>query len=54
MLQRLTRQELQSENEMLRTKLEMAQRIISDALGYEDEDSDLEDDDEEEEEVDDQ
>lgn len=49
MLQRLTRQDLQIENEMLRTKLEMAQRIISDALGYEDEDPDLEEDEDEDE-----
>lgn len=48
-MQRLTRQDLQIENEMLRTKLEMAQRIISDALGYDDDESDTEEDEDEEE-----
>lgn len=47
-----TRQELESENEHLRTQLEMAQKIISEALGYDDDDDgadeDLQDDEEDE------
>jgi hypothetical protein len=51
-MQRLTRQELQTENEVLRSKLEMAQRIISDALGYEDEEEEEDVDQDEDEETD--
>jgi hypothetical protein len=51
-MQRLTRQDLEIENEALRTKLEMIQRTISDALGYEDEDAESEEDEEDEDEED--
>ena len=39
-----TRQELENENEHLRTQLEMAQKIISEALGYDDDDDDADED----------
>jgi hypothetical protein len=42
-----TKQELESENEHLRTQLEMAHKIISEALGYDGDDA-ADDDDAEE------
>lgn len=41
---RLTKQELETKNETLRTKLEAAHRIISDALDYDTEEEDNDDD----------
>ncbi len=43
-MDRPTRQELEYENEHLRSKLEMAQTIISEALGYEEMEEASEDD----------
>ena len=41
---RMTRHELEEENETLRSKLEEAHELISEALGYEDAEPDDEDD----------
>ena len=45
---RMTKQQLEEENEFLRQKLEAAHDAIEDALGYEDEDDDEEEYDEDE------